>query len=152
MNAENVEMGSSYQSRLGKVGEAIRIEADVVTLRDHQGDSLVVSLSDLEYAPVFNENGARIELNPNDPAHKANAFLMIETVSSCTGWDCAGGAELVLFGDKAGKWKVDIAKEPMEPSGNDDCRIVGFFDDQETALEALWSHRVEAREAFDRCA
>ena len=89
-----------------------------------------------------------IERNPNADLSQGNGFLKRRcktTRQAPGGWDVIGGYSL----DIAGKWRADINIEPPNrPDGQwepeEECRVLGVFDNRLDAVAALWMERHDA--------
>jgi hypothetical protein len=94
-----------------------------------------------QHARPFDEWPYYIDLNCNDPADKANAFLMKDCHQLGRYHErCIGGADLAQVGEHAGKWRVTV-EQPLDVETDSDARLLGYYDTQAQALAALWAER-----------
>jgi hypothetical protein len=144
MQIENIKLTEMYQhGTSNRTGKAVLFDSGIVTLQDEHGDNFRVELHNLEYAPAYKLGNYLIDFNVNYPKERANCFLC-RAKPNCgnkaSEYECIGGADIEIFGQHKGKWKVDV-NDHYDEETDSDSRILGYFDSQAKALKALWNER-----------
>lgn len=143
MDRRFIKIGDQYQhSDHKRPGTAVKLDGQSLILRDTNGDVFRVNLPYLEYAPIRKEGDYWMDLNVNYAKEKANVFLCWAVPferRAFSQYRCLGGADKGLDG----RWRVTV-NEVYDSETDSDARLVGYFDTQALAIDALWNERHSA--------